>query len=657
MNASGWKRHGWWVVSLGLLLLVPGSRSLAAAELEPLGRWEAQDFRGKTWSDADFADRKFLVMAFWGVECPLAQLYAGELERIAADFASRGVGVLVVDCNRHDSVTEMAAFARRQNLTLPFVKDLNNVLADRLGAMRTPEVVVLDGNGRIRYQGRIDDQHAIGGRSRPSPSRADLRLALEELLDGKSVSVPRTEAVGCLIGKAKAPQADASVTYAEHVAPVLQAHCVECHRDGEIGPFSLTSYDEASGWAAMMAEVTREQRMPPWHADPKHGSFINENRLSSEEVAVFQAWARQGAPAGDLTKAPPPREFGTGWQVPTAPDLVVEMAATPFSVPASGEVKYQYFAADPGLKEDTWIRAAEIVPGNRAIVHHVIVFAGVGGKIQDEDGQMLTAYVPGYRVIPLKPGYAKRIPAGAKFIFQMHYTPNGTAQTDLTKIGLWFLKESEVTHEVQTASTRSRSFVIEPGKAGQTFETTGITAPVELELLSLSPHMHLRGESFRYEMTWPNGQTETLLNVPRYDFNWQTSYRLRGPMIVPQGSRLVAYASFDNSPANLANPDPTQRVVWGDQSWEEMMIGYFDIALPRGSGKSPNLMSEMRQQATRVEVITRLLKQMDKNGDGQLQRDEVTGERFRVAFDKVDENRDDVVTVEELKRNLPKLRQ
>ncbi|MDX1968370.1 MAG: redoxin domain-containing protein [Planctomycetaceae bacterium] len=623
----------------------------------PIGEWKLSDYRGKAWTSAEFADRPVQVVAFLGVECPLAKLYAPVLQRIADDYERQGVAVFVLDANRHDSLTEMAAFARQTKLNLPFLKDLNNVIADRLGAQRTPEVFVLDHKGIVRYHGRIDDQHAIGGRSRPEPTRHDLKSAVEDLLAGRSVAVAETEAMGCLIGKAKSKQPDATVTYAEHIAPLLQAHCVECHRAGEIGPFSLTDYEETAGWAAMIAEVTREQRMPPWHADPRHGDFVNANRLTDKEVELFQAWSAAGAPAGDLSQAPPPREFTTGWQLPREPDLVVAMAGEPFHVPAAGEVRYQYFSVDPGLTEDKWLSAAEIVPGNRAIVHHVIVFAAPGGKVTDDDGQMVTAYVPGMRVRPLPEGYAKRIPAGCRFIFQLHYTPNGTAQDDLTKIGLTFVDPEAVEYEVQTASARSRSFEIAPYKADQAFASKSVTAPIDLQLLSLSPHMHLRGQSFRYEMMWPNGQTETLLDVPHYDFNWQTSYRFREPLEVPKGSRLTAFATYDNSKENLANPDPSQTVVWGDQSWEEMLIGYFDIAIPRQEGKSRNVAAEVRRQGAVGEVVAkRLLKTLDRDGDGKVQRSEVSGARLEAAFAKVDEDRDGVVTIDELTRNLPKLR-
>ncbi len=648
------------VLSALLTLSAPdawGAESAATVTGRKMGDWSLKDVRGKTWTADDFKDAPVLVCAFWGVECPLAQLYAPELQQIADDYQGRGVRVILLDSNRHDSLTELAAFGRRHQLSMPLLKDLNNTLADRLGATRTPEVFVCDADRTVRYHGRVDDQHNVGGYSRPAHTRADLRLAIDDLLAGREVAVKSAPAVGCIIGKVRTPQPQATVTYAEHVAPILQAHCVECHRDGEIGPFALTDYEETAGWAAMIAEVTREQRMPPWHADPAHGSFINENRLTKAEIDVLQEWSLAGAPAGDLSRIPPQAKFTTGWQLPREPDLVVAMSDKPYAVPAEGTVRYQYFSVDPGLTEDKWITGVEVIPGNRAIVHHIIVFAAPGGKVSDDDGQMLSAYVPGLRLSPLPEGYAKRIPAGSKFIFQLHYTPNGTAQTDLSKVGLIFTDASKVTHEVRTASTRSRNFEILPGKADQAFASKPVTAPVDLQLLSLSPHMHLRGQSFRYELTTPDGTTSTLLDVPHYDFNWQTTYRLTKPVHIAKGSQLTAFAQFDNSTANLANPDPAQTVKWGDQSWDEMLIGYFDIAIPREAGPSPNVAKEMRREAASGDVAAGLIKRLDKNGDGQLQRGEITGRpQLEAAFDKVDEDGNDVVTVEELTKNLPRLR-
>ncbi len=644
---------GFWLACIATLVA-------AAEDKRPiLGRtvsdFAAKDILGKEWSANDFSQSKVLVIAVLGTECPLAQLYAPRLQSLANEYASKGVSFVGIAPNRQDSIAELSAYVRRQDLKFPLLKDLNNVIADALGAERTPEVFVLDDQRVVRYHGRVDDQYAVGGRSKPAPTQQELKAAIDDVLAGRAVAVASTPAMGCLIGRVRTPSQDAAITYTSHVAKILNDRCVECHRPGEIAPFSLTEYDDVVGWADMIAEVTRERRMPPWHADPKFGHFANANRLTDDELATLQAWVKAGAPQGAPQAKPPLPTFTTGWQLPQEPDLVVAMRDKPFAVPANGEVRYQYFMVDPKITEDKWVKAAEILPGNRMVVHHVIVFASKDSRVQDDDRQLLCAYVPGLRIEPYPQGMAKRLPAGSKLIFQLHYTPIGTPKEDLTKIGLVFANDKEVTHEVQTVSTRSRSFRIEPNKADQKFSTPTLTSPVDVLMLSMSPHMHLRGQSFRYEMTWPNGQTETLLDVPHYDFNWQTAYRLSEPMIVPAGSKLMAYASFDNSKNNLANPDPSATVVWGDQSWEEMLIGYCDVAVERGVTGGKKIQSNTaREEITRA-MAGPLFRRLDRNSDGKLERTEVE-DRLRESFDKVDADKDGIVTPSELEAGLPKLR-
>lgn len=636
--------------------LVAGLAAVPAQSAEPvlgrlLGEFALKDYRGRDWTERDFADKPALVVAVIGIECPLAKMYAHRLQQIADEFAAENVAVVALDPNRHDSITEIAAFARQHELKYPILKDLNNALADRLGAERTPTVYVLDRDHKVRYHGRIDDQHSVGAKSKPEPSRHDLKEAIRDVLARRDVRVAETEAVGCLIGRVRTPKADVEITYTKHIAKILNERCVECHRDGEIAPFSLTDYAEVAGWADMIREVTRERRMPPWHADPQFGHFSNANRLTDEELAQIETWVLAGAPEGNPADLPPPPTFTTGWQLPREPDYVAYMSPRPFQIQAEGEVRYQYFSVDTDFAEDKWVRAAEVVPGNRAVVHHVIVFAAPGGKISDEDGQMLIAYVPGLRVDPLPPGMAKRLAKGSKLIFQVHYTPIGTPQEDRTKVGLVFMDEKDVKYEVQTASTRTRDLKILPMQRDQQFTSNPVTAPREVLLLSLSPHMHLRGQSFRYDLTWPDGKTETLLNVPNYDFNWQTGYRLAEPLKVPAGSRMVAYAKYDNTPDNPANPNPRETVQWGDQSWEEMMIGYFDIAVERGTAAG----RVMGVNLARIGNGKQLMQRLDKNGDGKLSRDEA-GDRMKAVFDRVDTDQDGAISVEELDRGLATLR-
>lgn len=623
---------------------------------QPVAEFSLKDFRGNAVSLSDFPNSKLVVVAVLGTECPLAKHAALKLQKLAEDYADRGVTVIGLDANRQDSLADLAAFAKTNSLRFPLLKDVNQQVADSLGATRTPEIFLLDQQRIVRYHGRVDDQHAVGGKSRKTPTREDLKSAIEELLDGKTVSVTDTLATGCLIGRVRAAKSDSPVTYSNQIARILQKNCVECHRTGEIGPFSLTDYQEAAGWADTIVEVTQSRQMPPWHASPEYGHFSNERRLSDEDLNLLKQWADAGVPEGNPADLPAAKTYTEGWQLPRKPDHIVWMSDKPFQVKQEGTVKYQYFSVDAGLTEDKWLAGAEVIPGNRAVVHHVIVFATTDGKVQDEDRQMVTAYVPGLRVAPYPQGMAKKLTAGSKFIFQLHYTPNGTATEDRTQIGLIFADPAEITHEVRTASAGNRRFRIEPQLDNQAFESRVITAPIDLKLLSLSPHMHLRGKSFRYELTLPDGTQEILLDVPHYDFNWQTAYKFPEPRTIPQGAKLQAYASFDNSPNNLANPDPSKTVTWGEQSWDEMLLGYFDIAVPRDSDDTARkvvaAVGELREP---LAVAKRIFETLDKNKDGTIGKDEV-GPAQKLIFDKIDTDNDGKVTETELIVGLPELR-
>jgi peroxiredoxin len=548
------------------------------------------DFRGREWQLRDFDDHKVVVVAFLGVECPLVKLYSGRLAEIAAEFAEQGVAFIGINSNQQDSLAEIANLARTHNINFPLLKDPGNRVADQFGAKRTPEIFVLDQERIVRYHGRIDDQFTYGIQ-RPKVERNYLHEALSALIADKEVEIAETETVGCLIGRILKPEPHSDVTYSKQISRILQDHCVECHRSGEIAPFSLTSYDEAVGWAEMIAEVVDEQRMPPWHANPKHGEFVNDTRLTDQEKRLINDWVASGAPEGDPSELPEPREFVAGWRI-GKPDMVIHMSEKPFRVPATGAVKYQYFTVDPGFKEDKWIKAAECRPGNREVVHHIIVATASRDRLAsrihgDLESDWLTATAPGARPLILPDGMAKRVPAGARLIFQMHYTPNGTAQEDRSSVGLIFADPKTVKREIVTQKAATHRFAIPPG-ADNHRVAAGYTFKQDSLLLALFPHMHLRGKSFRYTITYPDRREEVLLDVPRYDFNWQNSYEYAEPKLIPAGTMLKCVAHFDNSENNLANPDPSALVRWGDQTWEEMMIGYFDMAIAdQDLSKSP----------------------------------------------------------------------
>lgn len=573
------------------LVLHAASPTLEPAKLETL---DLTDFRGRNWTLKDFENDSILIVAFFGTECPLAQFYATRLNRIAQQYSDQSVRVIAVISNRQDSLEEVAAFVSRRNLTYPVAKDPANRFADQIGAERTPEVFVYDSSRNLRYRGRIDDQRGVA-HDLLKPRRRDLQLAIDELIEGREVSVPRTEASGCIISRTKQVDSKSDITYGTHIAKILRKNCVGCHREDEFAPFALNNGEEASSWADMIAEVVREGRMPPWHADDKHEIFSNERRLTEEEKQLILKWADAGAPLGPEPNLPPLPAKPVGWQLPKEPDLVLPVTFTPVSVPAEagpGGVRYRWYMQTPGFTEDKWVTAAELRPGNIDVVHHILAFAVEPGQervsLARADVEYLFGYVPGSRVEPLPPGHAKKIPAGHNIYFQVHYTPNGTPQRVQSHMGLVFADPEDVTHEIRTSSATERRFRIpggrrlgkQEGPSDYPVEATSGPLPENASLLAFSPHMHLRGKSFNYELRTPDGESRMLLNVPDYDFNWQTTYVLDKPIEVPAGSRLHCTAVYDNSLSNLSNPDPMVDVRFGDQTWDEMMIGFFHYSVP-----------------------------------------------------------------------------
>ena len=541
----------------------------------------AKDFRGKVHSLSDYKDKRAVVVYFLGTECPLAKLYGPRMQKLFTEFADDGIGFFGISSNVQDSITELASHARVHGVTFPILKDLGQRIADQFGATRTPQVFVLDADRRIQYHGRVDAQFTFGagvGLAQPQEQRRDLAIALEELLSGKGITVPITEAKGCLIGRAREAKPNSPVTYSKQIARLIQARCVECHCEGQIAPFAMTEYEEVAGWGEMIAEVVREQRMPPWHANPAYGKFANANLLSVKEKQLIYTWVESGCPEGDAADLPEPKKFNSGWFLQEV-DRVVYLERDEH-VKAEGVESYRHIEVDPGITEDTWVKVAECMPDNRAVVHHIIVYVKPPGSSgRGRDRIFLAGFAPGTRPLVAPDGWAKRIPAGSKFIFEMHYTPIGTPQTDRSGIRLLFMDEKDVAHQLATRPAMETRFTIQPHdpdcevKASHTFRR-------DTTVLSLFPHMHMRGKSFRYELTYPDKSTETLLDVPRYDFNWQNSYVFEEPRLIPKGTVLNCTAVFDNSDENLHNPDPTKTVRWGDQTWEEMMIGWYDIGIP-----------------------------------------------------------------------------
>ncbi|MGA2595450.1 MAG: cytochrome c [Bryobacteraceae bacterium] len=391
------------------------------------------------------------------------------------------------------------------------------------------------------------------------------------------------------------------VTFSNDVAPLLQKHCQTCHRPGEAAPFPLLTFQQARPWAKAMKEAVVLKKMPPWYADARYGKFTNDRSLSPREVATIAAWADNGAPEGDPKDLPPKTDYVEGWSIPK-PDVVIEFPRS-FEIPASGTIEYQKVIVPTGFTEDKWVQFAEARPSDRAHVHHMIAFirepdshwlrnepAGVffvAPKAADDNtdtsalpSDFLVGYAPGQPPEMLEPGQGKLIKAGSDLVLEIHYTTNGTPSSDRSKFGLVFSKQPPK-ERVLTLSATNGKFKIPPGDPNYRVDAE-FAMGTSVKLASLHPHMHGRGKDFEYRIVYPDGETQTILSVPRYNWHWQLWYNLATPIVLPKGARIECTAHFDNSPNNPDNADPKKEVTWGDQSWDEMMVGFFNLEFPAG---------------------------------------------------------------------------
>ncbi len=571
-------------IAFTLPVLLAAALVVRADEAPRVGKtiegFSLKDTAGKVWNLAALKEKKAVVVVFVGTECPVNNSYMPRLAELAKEYEAKGVQFVAINANSQDTPDRVAEHAKKNNLPFPVLKDGGARVADQFEAKRTPEAFVLDATRKVVYSGRVDDQHGIGF-SRPQPTRRDLAEALDELLAGKAVSKPVTEAPGCLVARPVKIK-EGKITYAKEVSRIVQAHCQECHRPGQIGPMAFTGYDEVSAWSETIREVVAERRMPPWHADPKHGQFTNDRSLSKEDRDTLLAWIDGGCAKGDDKDLPKAKEFADGWRI-GKPDAIIKMTKE-IKVPAKtpkGGVPYQYALVPTNFDEDRWVQAAEVKPGAPGVVHHIIVYilspgqAPGGGEDHIGNG-WLSAFAPGDIPSVYAEGCAKKLPKGASLVFQLHYTPNGVETTDRSEVGIIFAKKPPEI-EMRTRSITQQRFAIPAGDDNYKV-TSSTTMTKDARLYGLLPHMHLRGKSFEYKVTFPDGKEEIVLSVPRYDFAWQSNYRLVKPLDLPAGTRIDCTAHFDNSEKNLNNPDPKSEVRWGEQTWQEMMIGFIDYA-------------------------------------------------------------------------------
>jgi thiol-disulfide isomerase/thioredoxin/mono/diheme cytochrome c family protein len=545
------------------------------------------DLDGKTGKLSDFKDKKSVVICMTSASCPVARKYGPTLVELQKQYGNKGVAFLAINVGVADSIEKVKAAEadfKKGGWTERYVFDHDGRLAGVLGATSTTEVFVLDRARTLVYRGAADDQYGLGY-VLPEARHHYLINALESTLSDEPVLVASTSAPGCVLAAAGKATADAKLTYHNRISRIVQGHCLECHRKGENGPFELTTYDDVKGNSAMIKKVVGKKTMPPWFADAKaEHPFKNDRSLSERDRNDITKWVEAGCPEGDKAEAPVALKFAVGWRI-GKPDLILESPVVQ-SIPAQGTIPYQYVLVQNTMTEDKWISAMEVRPSTPEVVHHLLVFLAFPpgdprskGALRDFGGGLkgyFAGMVPGQGHITFPEGTAKLLPKGATLIFQIHYTANGKAAQDRPQIGFKFA-ESKPEFEVVTHAASNKNFQIPPNDPNYKIEAR-YTFKEPTRLLSVNPHSHVRGKAFKYEL-YPDGnlagKADVLLDLPRYDFNWQIEHQFAKPVDVPAGAVLVVTGWYDNSKDNPANPDPSRAVRFGEQTWNEMMIGYF----------------------------------------------------------------------------------
>jgi len=509
------------------------------------------------------SDAKAVVLMTHDNECAAMRDSIAGLEQAKSSFGGRGVEFLMI--NVDDARVAVAAQVEQSATSIPVLVDEVRLVSEPLQLQRAGEVLVIDPKGwKVAYRGPLDSKKA---------GNALLTGALDAVLAGAPVKSPKVAAKGCTVKASSAPGGD-KISYSKQIAPLLADNCVTCHRPGGIGPFAMSNYAIVKGFSPMIREVIRTRQMPPWHADPHVGAFQGDRSLTREEAQTLVHWIEAGAPRGDgpdllaeSDKSWPEWSLGK-------PDLVVTLPA--YDVPATGTVDYQRYVVNNTTGRDVWIRATDVIPGDRAVLHHVLT--GVYDPKLPEQPRMiratsgeLGAYVPGNGPLLYPQGTGVLVPKDCSFAFQVHYTTSGKATRDVTRAGFYFAKEPPQ-HEFKTAVLFKPSLMIPANTKAYTDSITH-EFPNEVLVYSLTPHAHYRGSASKFVAQYPDGREELLLSVPKYDFNWQTTYSLATPKVIPAGTRIVHSTTYDNSSQNPANPDPNRVVPWGQQSWDEMLYG------------------------------------------------------------------------------------
>ena len=593
-----------------------------------------------------------LVVAMTSTACPLSRKIAPALARLEAAWTPRGVRFVFVDVDGADTAADFDAFAAAHGFKGARVHDPDRRVAAALGAETTTEAFVIDGARTLRYRGAVDDRYGLTT-ARDAARHAYLADALEAVLGGREPAVAATTAPGCVLGlDLAADAAPTTLTWHGDISRIVQRSCMECHREGGVAPFALETREQVDARAGMIRHVVKRGLMPPWFAAPQPDGepspWANDRSLAARDRAALLQWLESDRPAGDPADAPLPKAWPKDWTI-GEPDAVFELPHD-VAVKAEGLMPYVDLEVPTEFPEDRWIQAWEVRPTAPDVVHHVLVFAipPDADRRTRETAGFFAAYVPGNSAATYAPGLGKRLPKGATLLFQLHYTPNGTARTDRTRLALRFAP-GPPRNEVFTIGVFHLGLRIPPG-APDHAERGMMPVLFDVDVLGLMPHMHYRGKAFRYEVIPPAGRRTTLLDVPRYDFNWQLAYRFREPVPIEAGSLITVEGRFDNSADNPANPDPAKEVRWGPQTTDEMLIGYVEyVARGVNAGDRPRPAPGGVRGQAKAEMV---LRRLDKDGDERVSLEEVP-QPLRHLFKRMDEDGDGLLDRDEIARSGP----
>lgn len=614
---------------------------LGSLEQQPLPPIVGTTIDGQLFDLRRFALGKPVVIALTSTSCPLCKKYTPTLAQLERDYAERGVSFVFVGSIASDDLAAARQIRDHHKLQGPYLLDLNGGLLQKLNAKTTTEVFLLDSEHQLVYRGAVDDQYGLGY-TRPQPQQNFLKEALDALLADQTIEVSNTSAPGCAIMEPKTPTPN-QLEYYTHIFPIVQNNCVTCHRNQGVGPFPLETPEQLSAHAGMVRQVVEDRTMPPWFAEPdpkQPNKWMNHAALSDRDRQQLLDWIE-----GEQNVGPEPDNlvrlsFPTKWSI-GEPDLIVKLPRAN-RVQANGFMEYIHHRIDLPATEDRWVQAVEIRPTSPQVVHHVLVYhedRNVERPRINASTHFLAAYAPGNSFQSYPEGFAKSLPGNSQLIIQMHYTPNGVATTDQTEIAFKFAK-TPPRNEVLVTGIADTELNI-PRFAPNHEEGTSLKVPSTVHAMAFFPHMHLRGKAFRFELITPDNDPETILNIPTYDFNWQLEYRLQEPMKIPANSQIKVTGWFDNSAENPANPKPSVNVGWGDQTFNEMLIGYVEYYQPIAPSSHDN-----NPPLSRAE---RIMKQLDKNEDGKLDSSEVPPEHKMEDYDR---DGDGAISLPELRRTL-----